>query len=221
MAEDFELAAAITVEDESELQDLTADVGAEGDGGGGQAGIVGAGGGDRDSGAGILGKRLTAVVSLLSRVLAAVGVITLIPGLLDGVFRLLEIALLPIGVLFQNLLAPLIQRLLRFFATTNLFDKIGRFADIIVQSVQGLVNDIQPLINDISNLTGTLADQAGFEQDQELNTTEGAALASVQGAGNVLPGGFAASLLSQEFTAQAFDDLSSDATNQTNKEDAN
>jgi len=220
MAEDFELAAAITVEDESELQDLTADVGAEGDGGG-QAGIVGAGGGDGDRGGGIFGKRLTAVVSLLSRVLAAVGVITLIPGLLDGVFRLLEIALLPIGVLFQNLLAPLLQRLLRFFATTNLFDKIGRFADIIVQSVQGLVNDIQPLINDIANLTGTLADQAGFEQDQELNTTEAAALSSVRGAGNVLPGGFAASLLSQEFTAQSFDDLSSDATNQTNKEDGN
>jgi hypothetical protein len=220
MAEDFELAAAITVEDESELQDLTADVGAEGDDGG-QAGIVGAGGGDGDRGGGILGKRLTAIVSLLSRVLAAVGVITLIPGLLDGVFRLLEIALLPIGVLFQNLLAPLIQRLLRFFASTNLFDKIGRFADIIVQSVQGLVNDIQPLINDIANLTGTLADQAGFEQDQELNTTEAAALSSVRGAGNVLPGGFAASLLSQEFTAQSFDDLSSDATNQTNKEDGN
>jgi len=70
-------------------------------------------------------------------------------------------------------------------------------------------------------LTGTLADQAGFEQDQELNTTEAAALSSVRGAGNVLPGGFAASLLSQEFTAQSFDDLSSDATNQTNKEDGN
>jgi len=218
MAEDFELAAAITVEDESELQDLTADVGAEGDGGGGQAGIVGAGGGDGDSKS---TKRLSGILSVVTKILTLIGGITLIPGLLSGVIRLLEVALLPIGVLFQNLLAPLIQRLLRFFATTNLFDKIGRFADIIVQSVQGLVNDIQPLINDISNLTGTLADQAGFEQDQQLNTAEGAALASVQGAGNVLPGGFAASLLSQEFTAQTFDDLSSDATNQTNKEDAN
>jgi len=151
MAEDFELAAAITVEDESELQDLTADVGAESDGGGGQAGIVGAGGGDGDSKS---TKRLSGILSVVTKILTLIGGITLIPGLLSGVIRLLEVALLPIGVLFQNLLAPLIQRLLRFFATTNLFDKIGTFADIIRDTVQSLINDIQPLINEISNFVG-------------------------------------------------------------------
>jgi len=216
MAEDFELAAAITVEDESELQDLTADVGAEGDGGG-QAGIVGAGGGDGDRGGGILGKRLTAVVSLLSRVLAAVGVITLIPGLLDGVFRLLEIALLPIGVLFQNLLAPLIQRLLRFFASTNLFDKIGTFADIIVDTVQSLIEDIQPLINEISNFVGQSFETGieASEGEQEVAETVAA------GVSPVLPAPFNVATFNREFTAQAFDNLATDQTNQTNKEDAN
>jgi len=216
MAEDFELAAAITVEDESELQDLTADVGADGDGGG-QAGIVGAGGGDGDRGGGILGKRLTAVVSLLSRVLAAVGVITLIPGLLDGVFRLLEIALLPIGVLFQNLLAPLIQRLLRFFATTNLFDKIGTFADIIVDTVQSLIEDIQPLINEISNFVGQSFETGieASEGEQEVAETV------VSGVSPAIPAPFNVATFNREFTAQAFDTLATDQTNQTNKEDAN
>ncbi len=219
MAEDFELAAAITVEDESELQDLTADVGADGDGGGGQAGIVGAGGGDGDSGGGILGKRLTAVVSLLSRVLAAVGVITLIPGLLDGVFRLLEIALLPIGVLFQNLLAPLIQRLLRFFATTNLFDKIGTFADIIVQTVQNLINDLQPLINEVSNFASSVSDafdrgiEASEGQQQVAETVTAGVTTAIPGINNPRIG--------REFTSAAFDILSSETSNQTNKEDAN
>jgi len=217
MAEDFELAAAITVEDESELQDLTADVGAEGDDAGGQAGIVGAGGGaDGDRGGGILGKRLTAVVSLLSRVLAAVGVITLIPGLLDGVFRLLEIALLPIGVLFQNLLAPLIQRLLRFFATTNLFDKIGTFADIIVQTVQSLINDLQPLINEISNFVGKSFEtgvEASEEQQQTAETVAAGVTTAIPGINNPRIG--------REFTSAAFDILSTETSNQTNKEDAN
>jgi len=215
MAEDFELAAAITVEDESELQDLTADVGADGDGGGGQAGIVGAGGGDGDSGGGILGKRLTAVVSLLSRVLAAVGVITLIPGLLDGVFRLLEIALLPIGVLFQNLLAPLIQRLLRFFATTNLFDKIGTFADIIVQTVQNLINDIQPLINEISNFVGQSFETGveASEGEQEVAETVSA------GVSTALPG--ITPKIGREFTSASFDIFVTGANNNTIQEDGN
>jgi len=215
MAEDFELAAAITVEDESELQDLTADVGADADGGGGQAGIVGAGGGDGDRGGGILGKRLTAVVSLLSRVLAAVGVITLIPGLLDGVFRLLEIALLPIGVLFQNLLAPLIQRLLRFFATTNLFDKIGTFADIIVQTVQNLINDIQPLINEISNFVGQ-SFETGIEATEEEQQTAETVAAGVSTA---LPA--ITPKIGREFTSASFDIFVTGANNNTIQEDGN
>jgi hypothetical protein len=214
MAEDFELAAAITVEDESELQDLTADVGADGDGGGGQAGIVGAGGGDGDSKS---TKRLTGILSVLTKILTLIGGITLIPGLLSGVIRLLEVALLPIGVLFQNLLAPLIQRLLRFFATTNLFDKIGTFADIIRDTVQSLINDIQPLINEISNFVGK-----SFETGIEASEGEQEVAETVaSGVSPVLPAPFNVATFNREFTAQAFDNLATDQTNQTNKEDAN
>ena len=214
MAEDFELAAAITVEDESELQDLTADVGADGDGGGGQAGIVGAGGGDGDSKS---TKRLSGILSVVTKILTLIGGITLIPGLLSGVIRLLEVALLPIGVLFQNLLAPLIQRLLRFFATTNLFDKIGTFADIIRDTVQSLINDIQPLINEISNFVGQSFETGieASEGEQEVAETVSA------GVSTVLPAPFNSPTFNREFTAQAFDNLATDQTNQTNKEDAN
>jgi hypothetical protein len=214
MAEDFELAAAITVEDESELQDLTADVGADGDGGG-QAGIVGAGGGG--DGDGKLGKRLTGILSVVTKILTLIGGITLIPGLLNGVIRLLEVALLPIGVLFQNLLAPLIQRLLRFFATTNLFDKIGTFADIIVDTVQSLIEDIQPLINEISNFVGQSFETGieASEGEQEVAETV------VSGVSPAIPAPFNVATFNREFTAQAFDTLATDQTNQTNKEDAN
>jgi len=215
MAEDFELAAAITVEDESELQDLTADVGADGDGAGGQAGIVGAGGGG--DGDGKLGKRLTGILSVVTKILTLIGGITLIPGLLNGVIRLLEVALLPIGVLFQNLLAPLIQRLLRFFATTNLFDKIGTFADIIVDTVQSLIEDIQPLINEISNFVGQSFETGieASEGEQEVAETV------VSGVSPAIPAPFNVATFNREFTAQAFDTLATDQTNQTNKEDAN
>jgi len=214
MAEDFELAAAITVEDESELQDLTADVGADGDGGG-QAGIVGAGGGG--DGDGKLGKRLTGILSVVTKILTLIGGITLIPGLLNGVIRLLEVALLPIGVLFQNLLAPLIQRLLRFFATTDLFDKIGTFADIIVDTVQSLITDIQPLINEISNFVGQSFDRGieASEGEQEVAET------LFSGVSPAIPAPFNVATFNREFTAQAFDTLATDQTNQTNKEDAN
>jgi len=214
MAEDFELAAAITVEDESELQDLTADVGAEGDDGG-QAGIFGAGGGG--DGDGKLGKRLTGILSVVTKILTLIGGITLIPGLLNGVIRLLEVALLPIGVLFQNLLAPLIQRLLRFFATTNLFDKIGTFADIIVDTVQSLIEDIQPLINEISNFVGQSFETGieASEGEQEVAETV------VSGVSPAIPAPFNVATFNREFTAQAFDTLATDQTNQTNKEDAN
>jgi len=211
MAEDFELAAAITVEDESELQDLTADVGAEGDGGG-QAGIVGAGGGG--DGDGKLGKRLTGILSVVTKILTLIGGITLIPGLLSGVIRLLEVALLPIGVLFQNLLAPLIQRLLRFFATTNVFDKIGTVADIIKQTVQNLLNDIQPLINEISNFLGKSFEK-GIEVSEEQEQT-----AETVGAGvtTAVPA-FNNPVIGREFTSAALDIFVAEGNNQTIRED--
>lgn len=220
MAEDFELGAAITVEDTSELDGLSADVAAEG----GDGAAAGGGGGDFLSG--IL-ERLGGIGQLLSTAVAALGVITVIPGLLSGVFRLLEVFLAPIGILFQNLLAPLIQRLLRFFATSDIFGKIESFARQVVDAVTNFIAGVDQAI---SNIGDFFSDRTGGEfNDESIRTgpipgtpeTETAAQAgtAVGSASLGLPGGTLLAPLTAEFTASAFDSVLGENSSKNTKED--
>jgi len=220
MAEDFELGAAITVEDTSELDGLSADVAAEG----GDGAAAGGGGGDFLSG--IL-ERLGGIGQLLSTAVAALGVITVIPGLLSGVFRLLEVFLAPIGILFQNLLAPLIQRLLRFFATSDIFGKIESFARQVVDAVTNFIAGVDQAI---ASLGQSLSEATGGEVTEEsirtgpapgtAETGAGAATGSAVGSASLsLPGGTLLAPLTAEFTASAFDAVLGENSKKTAKED--
>lgn len=220
MAEDFELAAAITVNDTSELEGLSADVAPEAGGAG-----AGAGGGGGDFLSGIL-ERLGGIGRILSTAVAALGVITAVPGLLSGVFRLLEVALLPIGILFQNLLAPLIQRLLRFFATNDIFSKIESFARQVVSAVTNFVSQVQQFTASIDRTLGNLTGgEVGVDTfltgvtPASAETQESATAGQVTGSLTAFgPAGRLISTLVSELTASAFDDLSSETSKNTSRE---
>jgi len=143
LAEDVVLSAVVEVTDKSQLEDLTANVSPEADGGA----SAGGGGG----GGGIM-EMLGSMTGLLKVATVALGVLAAVPGLLSGVLRLLEVALLPIGILFQSLLAPLIQRLLKFLVQNDVFGAIQRFASSIVSAISNFVADLQPLIDSLSNI---------------------------------------------------------------------
>lgn len=226
MAEDFELAAAISVEDTSELDDLGADVGAEGDGG--------AGGGAAAGGlAGVFPKQLSKIAVLLSRVIGLVALVAVIPGLLSGITRLLEIALLPIGILFQNLLAPVLQSILRFFATSNIVEEFARIGQQTIDFLVKTGRQIEALIDGFERfLSNVLPGAAGgaITEDTfatgvaptDVETGQGAAAGTVAGGalqGNPLPFSGLVAPLASEFTASTVDDLVSASSQITSKED--
>lgn len=172
MAEDMTLSAGIELEDQSAIEDLTADIGAtEGDGGS-QGGGGGGLGGIMD----ILGN----MTGLLKVATVALGLIAAIPGLLKGVMRLLEIALLPIGVLFQSLLAPLLQRLLRFLVENDILGKVQRFASQIVDSIQNFIAGLDPLIQALNDFLDT-GQNTVEKASEDPVFTGGAAVSGVPG----------------------------------------
>jgi len=170
---------------------------------------------------------LGGIGQLLSTAVAALGVITVIPGLLSGVFRLLEVFLAPIGILFQNLLAPLIQRLLRFFATSDIFGKIESFARQVVDAVTNFIAGVDQAI---ASLGQSLSESTGGEVTEEsirtgpapgtAETGAGAATGTAVGSASLsLPGGTLLAPLTAEFTASAFDAVLGENSSKNTKED--
>lgn len=179
MPADLELGAAITVEDTSELDGLTADVAPQGgDGGGATGGAMGGGGGIMD----MLGN----MKGLLKIATVALGVLMAVPGLLSGVMRLLEVALLPIGILFQSLLAPLIQRLLKWLVQNDIIGMVQRFAQKIVTAITNFIAGLQPLIDSLQEVASFFT--AGEDREEKARETQRERGLRYAGGANLPPG---------------------------------
>jgi len=214
LAEDVVLSAVVEVTDKSQLEDLTANVSPEADGGASAGGGGGGAGGLLD----ILGN----MSGLLKVATVALGVLAAVPGLLSGVLRLLEVALLPIGILFQSLLAPLIQRLLKFLVQNDVFGAIQRFASSIVSAISNFVADLQPLIDSLSNFVNPLTGGENQEQPQLTNfePTTGVG-GTVQDTSDIVSAdnpGFVVPAIS-EFSASVWDEFTGEASNGQTQEE--
>lgn len=224
--EDLELVAGITPE-EGALDDLADDlqVGVDADGGG-------ADNGGSDGGIGALLEPLTTMTGLLAVAVAALGLIALVPGLLEGVLTLIEKLLTPISALVIALLTPLIQRLLRWLVQNDIIGMMEQFAQTIVTNVSSVIETVSQVLSQISNLVSTI------QQEGVLSTLTGAgggggglAGAAVSGAqdtaagfnpGNVGPAlanPLFALFAGAEFTMHTLDEWAGQQNSDTTQED--
>lgn len=130
-----ELGVAI-VPDESALEDVEdREIGVTGPSGPG---------GDSDSEGALagIGKKLTLI-------LGALGVLSqldTIMELLSGIFRAIEVALLPLVALITAFLRPVLTKLLRLFADFSFDEAFGKLERIIGETVSAIAEDINQMI---------------------------------------------------------------------------
>lgn len=102
-------------------------------------------GGDSDGATGALatiGRRLTLILGALG-VLAQLDTIL---EILDGIFRAVEVALLPLIGLITAFLRPVLDRLLRLFADFSFDDAFAQLEQIIGETVDAIGEDISQIV---------------------------------------------------------------------------
>lgn len=96
------------------------------------------------------------LASIGSKLAIVSGAITIIPGMLNGVMRLLEVALLPLTAWFASLLAPVLKKMLRFLVNNNVFQQISEFASRVVNKIASFIDAAMQIASEIQSMVSTI-----------------------------------------------------------------
>jgi len=121
---------------------------------------------------GDIGRRLTLILGIIGVLLQLDTVVEI----LNGLFRMLEVALLPVVALLNAFLQPIMERLLRLMGSvdfTDLFGQLERFVDNVLteigQRFESFIQDIWPTGE--GGVGDTVREGAGQAGDTLVETT--------------------------------------------------